>query len=105
MLRSPLAITHFSTTAPQCPRPPAPGKKQAVTPTQSSKEVGEGTFMLNVIVGPNQIVSVHCFGDCTLTDVQWTVVCGDTFKIKEQSAGDTTTINGGGMFGAEDKII
>lgn len=32
-------------------------------------------------------------------------VCEDAFTIKEQAAGETTTITGGGAFGAEDKVL
>jgi hypothetical protein len=59
----------------------------------------------NVIIGPNQIEGVHCFGACTLTNVWWSAVCEDAFTIKEQNAGDTTIISGGGAFGATDKVL
>ena len=59
----------------------------------------------NVIIGPNQVEGVHCFGACTLTNVWWSAVCEDAFTIKEQEAGETTTISGGGAFGAEDKVL
>ena len=32
-------------------------------------------------------------------------VCEDAFTIKKQSDGETTTIKGGGAFGAEDKVL
>ena len=32
-------------------------------------------------------------------------VCEDAFTIKEQGDGETTTITGGGAFGAEDKVL
>lgn len=44
-------------------------------------------------------------GGCTLTNVFWDAVCEDAFTIKKQEAGQTTTINGGGAKGAEDKVI
>ncbi|KAI5369406.1 Putative pectate lyase PlyH/PlyE, pectin lyase/virulence factor [Septoria linicola] len=64
-----------------------------------------GASLSNVIIGPNQIEGVHCFGECTLTNVWWSAVCEDAFTIKEQEAGATTTITGGGAFGAEDKVL
>ena len=68
-------------------------------------EIEEGGSLSNVIIGPNQIEGVHCFGACTLTNVWWSAVCEDAFTVKEQSDGDTTTITGGGAFGAEDKVL
>ncbi|EHK97044.1 Pectin lyase-like protein [Glarea lozoyensis ATCC 20868] len=67
--------------------------------------IEEGGSLSNVIIGPNQIEGVHCQGACTLTNVWWSAVCEDAFTIKLQDAGATTTINGGGAFGAEDKVI
>jgi hypothetical protein len=55
--------------------------------------------------GPNQIEGVHCQGGCTLKNVWWSAVCEDAFTIKVQEAGETTTITGGGAFGAEDKVL
>ncbi|PSR75234.1 pectate lyase, partial [Coniella lustricola] len=68
-------------------------------------EIEAGGSLSNVIIGPNQIEGIHCFGACTLTNVWWSAVCEDAFTVKEQDAGDTTTISGGGAFGAEDKVI
>lgn len=65
----------------------------------------EGASLSNVIIGPNQIEGVHCFGNCKLENVWWSAVCEDAFTIKEQGSGDTTTITGGGAFGAEDKVL
>ena len=48
---------------------------------------------------------MHCEGACKLTNVWWSAVCEDAFSIKEQADGETTTITGGGAFGAEDKVI
>lgn len=58
-----------------------------------------------MIIGPNQIEGVHCFGSCSLTNVWWSAVCEDAFTIKEQAAGETSKISGGGAFGAEDKVL
>jgi pectate lyase len=58
-----------------------------------------------IIIGPNQSEGVHCQGSCTVTNVWWDAVCEDAFSIKEQADGETTTINGGGAKGAEDKVI
>jgi hypothetical protein len=66
--------------------------------------IEEGGSLSNVIIGPNQIEGVHCQGACTLTNVWWSAVCEDAFSIKLQDADATTTINGGGAFGAEDKV-
>jgi hypothetical protein len=57
------------------------------------------------LIGPNQIEGVHCNGGCTLTNVWWDAVCEDAFSIKLQEDGETTTINGGGATGADDKVI
>ncbi|KAF4452824.1 pectate lyase [Fusarium austroafricanum] len=65
----------------------------------------KGATLSNVRIGPNQIEGVHCKGGCTLNNVVWDKVCEDAFTIKEQDAGETTTINGGGATGAEDKVI
>ncbi|MCJ1333300.1 hypothetical protein MMC10_009994 [Thelotrema lepadinum] len=68
-------------------------------------ELEEGASISNVIIGPNQIEGIHCFGACTLTNVWWSAVCEDAFTVKEQDAGATTTISGGGAYGAEDKVL
>ncbi|KDN60892.1 putative pectate lyase [Colletotrichum sublineola] len=65
----------------------------------------KGAKLSNVIIGPNQIESVHCNGGCTLDNVWWSAVCEDAFTIKKQEAGETTTITSGGAFGAEDKVL
>ncbi|KAF4981724.1 hypothetical protein FZEAL_2526 [Fusarium zealandicum] len=64
-----------------------------------------GASLSNVVIGPNQIEGVHCNGGCTITNVWWDAVCEDAFSIKKQADGETTTINGGGAKGAEDKVI
>lgn len=63
-------------------------------------EIEDGGSISNVIIGPNQIEGIHCFGACTLTNVWWSAVCEDAFTIKEQETGETTNIVGGGAFGA-----
>jgi len=68
-------------------------------------EIEDGGSLSNVIIGPNQIEGVHCYGSCTLTNVWWSAVCEDAFTIKEQDASGTTTISGGGAYGAEDKVL
>ena len=68
-------------------------------------QIEEGGSLSNVIIGPNQIEGVHCQGACTLTNVWWSAVCEDAFTIKNQDAGDTTYITGGGAFGADDKVM
>ncbi|KAK2615365.1 hypothetical protein N8I77_002127 [Diaporthe amygdali] len=68
-------------------------------------QIEDGGSISNVIIGPNQIEGIHCQGACTLTNVWWSAVCEDAFTVKNQEAGETTKINGGGAFGAEDKVI
>ncbi|KAE9363561.1 polysaccharide lyase family 3 protein [Stipitochalara longipes BDJ] len=68
-------------------------------------QIENGGSLSNVIIGPNQIEGVHCQGACTLTNVWWSSVCEDAFSIKNQDTGETTTINGGGAFGASDKVV
>ncbi|KAI0810131.1 pectate lyase-domain-containing protein [Xylaria sp. FL0064] len=68
-------------------------------------QIEEGGSVSNVIIGPNQIEGIHCQGACTLINVWWSAVCEDAFTVKNQDAGDTTYINGGGAYGAEDKVI
>lgn len=64
-----------------------------------------GATLSNVVIGPNQIEGVHCYGGCTLENVVWTAVCEDAFTVKEQADGETTTIIGGSAAGAEDKVL
>lgn len=64
-----------------------------------------GASLSNCIIGPNQIEGVHCEGACSLNNVWWSAVCEDAFTIKEQDSSETTTISGGGAFGAEDKVL
>ncbi|KAK3675807.1 hypothetical protein LTR78_004448 [Recurvomyces mirabilis] len=65
----------------------------------------KGATLKNVIIGPRQIEGVHCNGGCKLENVWWSAVCEDAFTVKKQAAGETTTIKGGGAFGAEDKVL
>ena len=68
-------------------------------------QIENGGSLSNLIIGPNQIEGIHCQGACTLSNVWWSAVCEDAFSIKNQDAGETTTINGGGAFGASDKVV
>ncbi|KAI5918177.1 pectate lyase [Camillea tinctor] len=68
-------------------------------------QIEEGGELSNVIIGPNQIEGIHCQGACTLKNVWWSAVCEDAFTIKKQDAGATTNIEGGGAFGAQDKVL
>jgi hypothetical protein len=68
-------------------------------------QIENGGSLSNVIIGPNQIEGIHCQGACTLTNVWWSAVCEDAFTIKNQDAGETTKIVGGGAFGADDKVM
>lgn len=67
-------------------------------------QIENGGSISNVIIGPNQIEGIHCQGSCTLTNVWWSAVCEDAFTIKNQEAGETSTISGGGAYGAADKV-
>ncbi|KAI1484609.1 pectate lyase [Biscogniauxia mediterranea] len=68
-------------------------------------QIEEGGSISNVIIGPNQIEGIHCQGACTLNNVWWSAVCEDAFTIKNQDAGATTNIKGGGAYGASDKVL
>ncbi|KUI56461.1 Pectate lyase H [Cytospora mali] len=68
-------------------------------------KIEEGGTLSNVIIGPNQVDGIHCHGRCTLNNVWWSNVCEDAFTIKEQDAGDTTYIKGGGAYSADDKVL
>ncbi|KAF4627510.1 hypothetical protein G7Y89_g10642 [Cudoniella acicularis] len=68
-------------------------------------QIENGGSLSNAIIGPNQIEGVHCQGACTLTNVWWSAVCEDAFTVKNQDAGETTKIVGGGAFGADDKFL
>lgn len=68
-------------------------------------QLENGASISNVIIGPNQIEGIHCQGACTLTNVWWSAVCEDAFTVKNQTAGETTKISGGGAFGADDKVL
>ncbi|CZT03734.1 uncharacterized protein RAG0_10402 [Rhynchosporium agropyri] len=68
-------------------------------------QIEHGGSISNVIIGPNQSEGIHCQGACTLTNVWWPEVCEDAFTIKNQAAGETTRIIGGGAFNAQDKVL
>jgi pectate lyase len=68
-------------------------------------QIENGGSLSKVIIGPNQIEGVHCQGACTLTNVWCSAVCEDAFTVKNQDASETTTITGGGAFGATDKVV
>ncbi|KAK0129060.1 hypothetical protein ONS95_001001 [Cadophora gregata] len=68
-------------------------------------QIENGGSISNVIIGKNQIEGIHCQGNCKLINVWWEDVCEDAFTIKKQDAGETSTITGGGAFGAEDKVL
>ncbi|RDB27812.1 putative pectate lyase E [Hypsizygus marmoreus] len=64
-----------------------------------------GASISNVIIGKDQAEGIHCRGPCTVTNVWWEDVCEDAITIKQTGSGDVSTINGGGAFSAEDKIV
>ena len=68
-------------------------------------ELEDGATLSNVIIGLNQMEGVHFFGACILNHFSWSAVCEDAFTVKEQDAGETRTITGGGAFGADDKVL
>ncbi|QDS76217.1 hypothetical protein FKW77_008521 [Venturia effusa] len=77
---------------------------------QSEGGAADGAFVVmsggtlsNVIIGPNNGEGIHCMGPCTLNNVWWKDVCEDALTLKQTSG--TTTINGGGAFNAEDKVL
>ncbi|KAL6362847.1 hypothetical protein LRP88_04160 [Fusarium phalaenopsidis] len=66
----------------------------------------EGATLRNVIIGPDQHEGVYCIGGgCTIENVWFEDVCEDAISIKEDAAGTTTNIIGGGAFHAADKVI
>ncbi|KAI8716801.1 Pectate lyase [Fusarium sp. LHS14.1] len=66
----------------------------------------EGATLRNVIIGPDQHEGVYCIGGgCTIENVWFEDVCEDAISIKEDAAGSTTNIIGGGAFHAADKVI
>lgn len=79
---------------------------------ENQKETGEkaasfiledGATLSNVIIGASSGEGVHCKGTCTLNNVWWANVCEDAATFKQASG--TSTVNGGGAFGAQDKIL
>ncbi|EKM76389.1 hypothetical protein AGABI1DRAFT_78861 [Agaricus bisporus var. burnettii JB137-S8] len=64
-----------------------------------------GASISNVIIGKDQAEGIHCRGPCTVTNVWWEDVCEDAITLKQTGSGDVSTINGGGAFHAEDKIV
>lgn len=65
--------------------------------------VEEGGSISNVVIGADQSEGIHCLGSCTLTNVWFEDVCEDAITIKQSSG--TSTINGGGAKGADDKVV
>ncbi|KAF8867680.1 pectate lyase-domain-containing protein [Infundibulicybe gibba] len=64
-----------------------------------------GATISNVIIGKAQAEGIHCRGPCTVNNVWWEDVCEDALTIEQTGANDVSTVNGGGAFGAEDKIV
>lgn len=65
--------------------------------------LADGATLSNVIIGDGQAEGVQCSGTCTLNNVWFSTVCEDAITFR-QDAG-TSYINGGGAFGATDKIV
>ncbi|KPM41124.1 hypothetical protein AK830_g5430 [Neonectria ditissima] len=86
--------------------------RMVLSSCQNQKETGEkaasfiledGATLSNVIIGASSGEGVHCKGTCTLNNVWWANVCEDAATFKQASG--TSTVNGGGAFGASDKIL
>ncbi|UPK95079.1 hypothetical protein LCI18_006014 [Fusarium solani-melongenae] len=63
----------------------------------------DGATLSNVIIDRSSGEGVHCKGTCTLNNVWWADVCEDAATFKQKSG--TSTINGGGAFKAQDKVL
>lgn len=64
--------------------------------------VEAGATLKNVNIGAPAADGVHCYGNCTITNVTWHDVGEDALTLK--SAG-TVTINGGAAYKAYDKVF
>ncbi|POS71424.1 hypothetical protein DHEL01_v210186 [Diaporthe helianthi] len=65
--------------------------------------LADGATLSNVIIGQGQAEGVQCSGICTLNNVWFETVCEDAMTFRQQ--GGISYINGGGAFGARDKIV
>lgn len=65
--------------------------------------LADGATLSNVIIGDGQAEGVHCAGTCTLSNVWFSTVCEDAITFRQGSG--TSYVNGGGAFGASDKIV
>lgn len=65
--------------------------------------LADGATLSNVIIGEGQAEGVQCQGTCTLNNVWFSTVCEDAMTFRQDSG--TSYINGGGAFGATDKIV
>ncbi|MEI7024898.1 pectate lyase [Paenibacillus sp. y28] len=61
-----------------------------------------GATLKNVILGAPAADGVHCYGNCTISNVTWQDVGEDALTLK--SAG-TVNITGGGAYKAYDKVF
>lgn len=65
--------------------------------------LADGASLSNVIIGEGQAEGVQCEGACTLTNVWFSTVCEDAITFRQDSG--ASYVNGGGAFGASDKIV
>ncbi|KAI3394646.1 hypothetical protein diail_2456 [Diaporthe ilicicola] len=65
--------------------------------------LADGATLSNVIIGDGQAEGVQCQGTCTLNNVWFSTVCEDAMTFRQE--GGTSYVNGGGAFGARDKIV
>lgn len=65
--------------------------------------LADGATLSNVIIGDGQAEGVQCSGTCTLNNVWFSTVCEDAITFRQDSG--TSYVNGGGAFGATDKIV
>nr|WP_139489642.1 pectate lyase [Brevibacillus dissolubilis] len=61
-----------------------------------------GATLTNVIIGAPGADGVHCYGNCTITNVTWQDVGEDALTLKSSG---TVNITGGGAFKAYDKVF
>lgn len=61
-----------------------------------------GAALKNVIIGAPAADGVHCYGNCTITNVTWEDVGEDALTLKSSG---TVNIAGGGAYKAYDKVF
>ncbi|MEK3731778.1 MULTISPECIES: pectate lyase [Paenibacillus] len=61
-----------------------------------------GASLKNVVIGAPAADGVHCYGDCTITNVIWEDVGEDALTLKSSG---TVNISGGAAYKAYDKVF